>query len=120
MRILKQSIFISFTLALMLAFMLVTTSTAGEVSIPKPADETAVRCPDHGVNALWDSIETWDQMTKAEQDLWEVVGWNQANWEGDAKQPASEDKYFNQLKKKEKEAMKKLGYTKSRWDTGKD
>jgi len=55
-------------------------------------------------------------MTKAEQALWGVLGWNGDAWEGEAKQPASEDKYWNQLSQEEKDACTKLGYNKDLWD----
>ena len=119
MRISKQSILICLSVALMLAFSLVSTSVAEEFTYTKPADETTVRvAPDPAkVNAYWDNME-WDQMTKAEQELWSFVGYTEAVWVGDAKNPPEEDKYWRQLTSKKREALEKMGYTKSFWDNG--
>ena len=64
---------------------------------------------------FWEEC-AWTDMTPAEQDLWNVLGWDEASWEGEAKQPASEDKYWNQLSEEEQMAATKLGYTKETWD----
>jgi hypothetical protein len=64
---------------------------------------------------LWEEAG-WAELTPAEQDLWKVLGWDEASWEGEAKQPASEDKYWNQLNAEEKAAATSLGYTKESWD----
>ena len=65
--------------------------------------------------ALWEEVG-WEDMTAAEMALWEKLGWDADSWEGEAKQPASEDKYWNQLSDEEREACGKLGYTKESWD----
>jgi len=119
MRISKQSILICLSVALMMAFSLVSTSVAGEFKYTKPADETTVRvAPDPAkVNAYWDGMD-WDQLTKAEMALWGLLNYNEANWMGDAKPPKEDDYYFNQLSKVQKEAIKKMGYTKKIWDKG--
>jgi hypothetical protein len=44
------------------------------------------------------------------------LGWNADSWEGEAKQPASEDKYWKQLSAEEQAAATALGYTKATWD----
>jgi hypothetical protein len=111
MKISKQSILICLSVALMLAFSLVSISVAGELS-----DDT-VRVPTEKVNAFWDDQE-WDQLTKAEQDLWIFVGYTEAVWNGDAKNPPEEDKYWMQLTSKKREALEKMGYTKNFWDRG--
>ena len=110
MRISKQSILICLSVALMLALSLVSTSVAEEFTYTKPADETTVRvAPDPAkVNAYWDNID-WDQLTKAEQELWGLLNYNEPNWMGDAKPPKEDDYYFNQLSKVQKEAIKKIG-----------
>lgn len=58
----------------------------------------------------------WADMTPAEQDLWKVLGWDEDSWEGEAKQPASEDKYWGGLSAEEQAAATALGYTKATWD----
>ncbi len=65
--------------------------------------------------ALWEEAG-WADMTTAEQDLWAKLGWNAESWEGEAKQPASEDKYWKQLSSEEQAAATALGYTKASWD----
>ena len=65
--------------------------------------------------ALWEEAGGAD-MTTAEQDLWAKLGWNAESWEGEAKQPASEDKYWKQLSSEEQAAATALGYTKASWD----
>jgi hypothetical protein len=64
---------------------------------------------------LWEEIG-WTDMTPAEQDLWKVLGWTEDSWEGEAKKPPSEDKYWGQLTDEERSAAEKLGYTKELWD----
>jgi hypothetical protein len=101
----KLSIFISLTLALLLAFSLVTgCATSQTVRVP-PGDPTA----------FWDEMG-WTDMTKAEQALWGALGWTEDAWNEEAKPPASEDKYWNQLSDEERDACEKLGYTKKLWD----
>ena len=65
--------------------------------------------------AFWEECG-WADMTEAEQALWGKLGWNEDSWEGEAKQPASEDKNWNQLTGDERAAAKALGYTKATWD----
>jgi hypothetical protein len=64
---------------------------------------------------FWEEVG-WADMTAAEQELWIKLGWDEASWEGEAKQPASEDKYWNQLSSEEQAAATALGYTKESWD----
>ena len=117
MKISKQSTWISLTLALLLVFSLVTgcaTSQSEKTAEMELADDT-VRVPPGDPTEFWDEFG-WTDMTKAEQALWGVLGWNGDSWEGEAKQPASEDKYWNQLSQEEKDACTKLGYNKELWD----
>jgi hypothetical protein len=64
---------------------------------------------------FWEEVG-WSDMTPAEQALWMKLGWNADSWEGEAKQPASEDKYWKQLSAEEQAAATALGYTKATWD----
>lgn len=64
---------------------------------------------------LWEEA-SWSELTPAEQELWKVLGWDEASWEGEAKKPPSEDLYWNQLSEEERMAATKLGYTKETWD----
>ncbi len=113
----KPSIMISLALALLLAITMMTgcaTSTGGNAADAELSD-TTVRTPPADPTKFWDEFG-WSDMTKAEQDLWGVLGWTEESWEEEAKAPASEDKYWKQLSDEEQEACKKLGYTKRLWD----
>jgi hypothetical protein len=117
MKISKQSIFISLTLALLLAFSLVTgcASSQDVKSAEAELSDSTVRVPPGDPTAFWDEMG-WTDMTKAEQSLWGALGWTEDAWNEEAKPPASEDKYWNQLSDEEREACEKLGYTKELWD----
>jgi hypothetical protein len=117
MRNSKQSILISLTLALLLAFSLVTgCATSQDAKAPEAElSDATVRVPPGDPTAFWDELG-WSDMSKAEQALWGVLGWTEASWEDEAKPPASEDKYWNLLSAEEQEAGEKLGYTKELWD----
>jgi len=117
MKNLKLSTLINLTLALVLAFSLVTgcASTQGGKAADTALTDETVRVPPGDPTKFWDEF-SWKDMTKAEQALWGVLGWTEAAWEGEAKNPPSEDKYWNQLSDEEKDACKKLGYNKRLWD----
>ncbi len=113
----KHSILVNLLLALLLSFSLVTgcaTTQGGKAAEAELTDDT-VRVPPGDPTKFWDAF-SWSDMTKAEQALWAVLGWDEASWEGDAKNPASEDKYWKQLSAEEIDACKKLGYNKRLWD----
>ena len=113
----KLSTFISLTLALLLAFSLVTgcATSQGDKTAESMLTDSTVRVPPGDPTAFWDEMG-WTDMTKAEQALWGVLGWTEASWNEEEKPPASEDKYWNQLSEEEKAACSKLGYTKETWD----
>jgi len=113
MRNFKPSTLISLTLALLLTFTLITgcaTSQSG-----KTDEANTVRVPPGDPTEFWDA-QGWEDMTKAEQALWGVLGWTEEAWNEEAKPPASEDKYWNQLSDAERAACGKLSYTKESWD----
>ncbi len=116
MKISNRSIVISLSLAMLLAFSMLTGCVSSESATPAKAEltDTSVRTD----IALWngDDAPGWAEMTKAEQALWGVMGWTEASWEGEAKQPASEDLYWKQLTDAQRDACTKLGYTKETWD----
>ena len=117
MKISKQLTWVSLALALLLVFSMVTgcATSQGGKSVEVALTDDTVRVPPGDPTKFWDEFG-WADMTKAEQALWAVLGWNEDSWEGEAKQPASEDKYWNQLSQDEKDACTKLGYNKSLWD----
>ena len=113
----KLSTFIILTLALLLACFMVAgsaTSQSEKAAESKLSDDT-VRVPPGDPTAFWDEMG-WEDMTKAEQALWGVLGWTEASWNEEEKPPASEDKYWNQLSDEERAACEKLSYTKELWD----
>ena len=91
---------------LLSAALLFGCATSGKL------DPTTVRTDDLN---FWEEC-AWTDMTPAEQDLWKVLGWDEASWEGEAKQPASEDKYWKALSAEEQSAATALGYTQATWD----
>jgi len=98
-------------IAVMMVVMMSVALMFGCASMGK-MDPNMVRTDDLN---FWEEC-SWTDMTAAEQDLWKVLGWDEASWEGEAKQPASEDKYWNQLSSEEQAAASALGYTKETWD----
>lgn len=114
MKISKPSRLIGLTLALLLAFSLLAGCATTQSGKAELTDST-VRVPPGDPTKFWDAF-AWKELTKAEQALWGVLGWTEESWEGEAKQPASEDKYWNQLSDEEREACRKLGYNKRLWD----
>ena len=109
----KLSTFISLTLALLLAFSLVTGCATSQKG--KTDEANTVRAAPGDPTEFWEA-QGWEDMSKAEQELWGVLGWTEASWNEEEKPPASEDKYWNQLSDEERAACEKLGYTKELWD----
>jgi hypothetical protein len=107
-------------MALLLVFSLLTgcaqnkgAETSGVAAVE--LTDSTVRVPPGDPTAFWDAMG-WSELTKAEQALWGVLGWDEASYEGEAKAPASEDKYWRTLNDAERDACEKLGYTKRLWD----
>jgi hypothetical protein len=118
MKFSNQSTLMILSMALLLAFASLTGCVQNKGEMTSAAAEltdSTVRVPPGDPTKFWDSMG-WTELTKAEQALWAVLGWNAASYEGEAKQPASEDKYWKQLNDAERAACEKLGYTKRLWD----
>jgi hypothetical protein len=119
MKISRQSTLMILSMALLLAFASLTGCVQNQGADTSGAavelTDSTVRVPPGDPTKFWDSMG-WVELTKAEQALWAVLGWNEASWEGEAKQPASEDKYWKSLNDEERSACKKLSYTKRLWD----
>lgn len=65
---------------------------------------------------FWEQF-SWTELNPTEQWLWNVLGWNEQNWEDEeADPPASEDKDWAELTDWEREAAKRLGYDAEIWD----
>ncbi|MCP4020986.1 MAG: hypothetical protein GY729_04015 [Desulfobacteraceae bacterium] len=115
MKISKQSVLVSMSLALMLAFSLLTgcVSTQGRATL---SDDT-IRLPTENVNEFWDNKE-WEELSKAEQELWSLVGFTEAVWIGDEKNPPEQELYWKQIAPEKRAVLEKLGYTESFWNNG--
>lgn len=77
-------------------------------------DDT-VRQPTGDVESFWDGF-SWDELTSAEQALWEILGWDEASWSGLSAPPASDLKLWSQLSETERSAASDLGYTQLSWE----
>ncbi len=119
MQISRQSVLMILSMTLLLAFSTLTgcvsTKSADTAVAPVELSDTTVRVPPGDPTKFWDEMG-WVDMTKAEQAAWAALGWDEAAWEGEAKKPASDDKYWRQLNDAERAACEKLGYTKRLWD----
>ena len=91
------------TLLLACALMAGCAATQGGGAAEAELSDSTVRVPPGDPTEFWDEFG-WADMTKAEQALWGVLGWDEDSWEGEAKAPASEDKYWNQLSPEEQDA----------------
>jgi len=87
-------------------------------STPDEQDTPEIRQPVEGedVGESWDAND-WTNLTSAEQSLWEVLGWDEDSWLGEADAPASESKYWNELTDEERSAAEQLGYDQISWDS---
>lgn len=70
---------------------------------------------DESLEAFWNNFE-WQDLTAAEQALWQALGWAKASWNGSATEPASESKAWNELTDAERSAAGQLGYDEQSWD----
>ena len=90
----------------------------GTPSSPDEQDMSEVRHPveSEDLEAFWDEFD-WTDLTPAEQALWGVLGWDEASWQGEADEPASESKDWSELTDEERSAAGKLGYDETYWDS---
>ena len=87
-------------------------------SSPDEQDTSDVRQPAEGqdLEAFWNQFD-WSELNSAEQALWEVLGWNEASWDGAVTEPASESKTWSELTEEKRSAAEQLGYTETYWDS---
>jgi len=64
----------------------------------------------------WTSVR-WDQLSDAEKQVFQRLGWSQANWESGAAAPASSSKVWSDLTPDEKDAAQALGFNEQNWQT---
>lgn len=87
-------------------------------AMPAQPDPSEVRQPAEGedLEIFWDAFD-WSELTPAEQELWGALGWDEASWQGDADEPASESKDWSELSEEEQRAAEQLGYDQAYWDS---
>lgn len=90
----------------------------GIASAPDEQVTSEVRQPVEGDNleAFWDEFD-WTDLTPAEQALWGLLGWDEASWQGETDEPASESKDWSELTNEERSAAEQLGYDETYWDS---
>lgn len=65
---------------------------------------------------FWGQI-SWEEMSAEEQRLWAVLGWTEANWEGDPSgYPVSEELDWASLTVAEQNAAGAFGFDQRSWD----
>jgi len=81
------------------------------------AVQVEARKPIGDVDTFWNALR-WDQLSATEQGLFQVLGWNSGNWQGNkVEEPASENKDWDKLSKEEQLAASTLGYDQTSWNT---
>ena len=64
----------------------------------------------------WET-QDWDDLTDAERQAFQILGWSRATWDGDNEDAASASgKPWSQLNPKERNAAQSLGYSAQDWD----
>jgi hypothetical protein len=64
----------------------------------------------------WDT-QDWDDLTEAERQAFQILGWSRATWSGDNEGAATPSgKAWFQLSPKERKAAESLGYSAQDWD----
>jgi hypothetical protein len=59
----------------------------------------------------------WDQLSDAEKQAFQTLGWSQANW-GSNNEPASSLKDWSKLTPDERNAAQALGFNEQNWQVG--
>jgi hypothetical protein len=64
----------------------------------------------------WTAVR-WDQLSDAEKQAFQTLGWSQTNWEANATAaPASASKNWSELTPEEKNAAQSLGFNEQNWE----
>jgi hypothetical protein len=64
----------------------------------------------------WET-QDWDDLTDAERQAFQILGWSRATWDGDNEDAASASgKDWSKLTPKERNAAQSLGYSAQDWD----
>jgi len=112
---LSAMLYLSTVLMMGLGLSLGCAVPSAEAQGPSTASEVRQPRADEGLEAFWNNFE-WQDLTAAEQALWQTLGWTEASWCGTASEPASENKAWNALTDEERSAAGQLGYDESSWD----
>ncbi len=116
----KKIIFIFMLVSLFACAFIATSSSvfasdeAAKEEVVNEADK--IRVPQGDVEAFWGSLNKWANLNAAEQDAWQVLGWNAKSWDEEVDLPESENKKWAELSDKEKAAAGSLGYDEASWD----
>jgi hypothetical protein len=106
----------------------ITPDTDGIAAMPTPtlegesaeesgtADEADPRQPEGDIEAFWNDFD-WNDLRPNEQELWGVLGWDEASWQEETDPPASEEMTWEELTDEERDAAEQLGYDQATWDT---
>ena len=83
-------------------------------------DDDDVRQPTGSdVHAFWNQFK-WNELSQDEQQLWGILGWEEANWDGTGTQPvpvpASDSKSWDELTENERSAAEDLGHSEADWN----
>jgi hypothetical protein len=64
----------------------------------------------------WDT-QDWDDLSNAEREAFQILGWSRATWDGDNEGAVSSSrKGWSELSPKERKAAQSLGYSAQDWD----
>jgi hypothetical protein len=96
------------TAALLLGLLLGCTGQPDTPEVRRPASG-------EDLEAFWDAFD-WSELTPTEQELWGVLGWDEASWQGEADEPASEEMDWSELSADQQRAAEQLGYDQAYWD----
>jgi len=77
--------------------------------------EDGVRTPEEDVAAFWRDLD-WSELTVTERELWGMLGWDRASWNGLAAEPASARASWSELNDVERATARRLGYDQGTWD----
>lgn len=87
------------------------TSEAAAVSSLGISEEQWDCWVNHYKGYYWSSLESMGITTHLD-----VLGWNEAMWDGDGTEPSSEQYYWAELSAEQQEAAKQICYIEELWD----
>jgi hypothetical protein len=87
---------------------------AGPLGVFAAPGANGIRNLGHVCN--WET-QDWDDLTDAERQAFQVLGWSRATWDGDNEDAASASgKAWSRLTPRERTAAQSLGYNAQDWD----